>query len=198
MLNRLKKLVTLPYPGALPSRDFGCRPGAYTWEDWREDMKYKCPVRYFFWEVAAIEFHVRIVRPIKDAWYWVRTHTYRRYHMLDMRSPKNDYAWGWHDRGPLILYAAFNLLKQYVETEKPFETINWEWNEDHRVVGAEIRVLYDWWTSGRAQEHLAVDDEYKDTISKRWSSWGEAEQHLNERDDEMLLRLIKIRHYLWT
>jgi hypothetical protein len=195
---RLIEYISLPVPGSLPSREWGCRPGEYTWDDWEEDMKRRYPVRYFLQETAALELHVRVVRPIKDAWYWVRTHTYNRYHMLDMRSPANGYAWGWQDCNRLIILASFNLLRNYVEQEKPFKNINWESDEGHHHAAAEIRAIYDWWTSGRAKEHQAVDDEYEDSRKERWSSWGEAEQHLDERDDEMLIRLIKIREYLWT
>ncbi len=84
---------------------------------------------------------------------------------------------------------------------------------------AETKFLYLWWTVGRAQRFDVWGDpaiwsreanEGMPTIGGGTMGVGSAEyqvasdraSHLeefyNKEDDEMLIRLIKIRHYLWT
>jgi len=84
----------------------------------------------------------------------------------------------------------------------------------------EIKDLYDWWTKGRAIEQesadkmldgfdhsfkfnpiegsdlLELDMSYAD--DPRWQAWSKEYRRLEEKDDEMFDRLMKIRQRLWT
>lgn len=125
----------------------------------------------------------RVYFGIDQAWYWLRTHTVDRYHMLDLRC--HEYKWGWRDRDMLILYACFNLLQAYVEQEDPFGFIDWDDNLVAQHIGNEIRALYAWWTEERPMRNQ-IQSSY------------EAYESFDIEDDEMLLRLMKIRRHLWT
>lgn len=102
------------------------------------------------------------------AWDWLRYHTTHRFHKLDLRSAGDDYRYGYLDRDHAMLLACFKCLCEFVEVE--MDIVNWEYKRD---VEAEIQTLYLWWT----KERLCAD---------------------YEKDNEMLLRLIKIRGHLWT
>ena len=127
---------------------------------------------------------------ISHAWYWLRTHTYNRYHILSLASPQNHYEWGWIERDQAILHACFNLLKDYVEEEMGqvcyYAPANEEYGSpewDHREEEDEINALYQWWMVDR-DKHI---DENKNYFYEDACE-----------DDEMLLRLMKIRRHLWS
>ena len=77
----------------------------------------------------------------------------------------------------------------------------------------EIRAIYVWWTVQRPLEKNAHNDDTSfrpdkgddvfDMKSKfyesdRWKAWCAEDNRLDAKDDEMLDRLMKVRHSLWT
>lgn len=131
-----------------------------------------------------------LYRRISHAWYWLRTHTYNRYHILDMRSPEYDYRWGWIDRSSLLLVAPFRLLEDFVEQEwkytllsvgphlSEYHTVNddpqtddereWARQElealERQVATYQVIFqLYRWWKVERRQEEA-----YKDRVTSAW------------------------------
>ena len=45
---------------------------------------------------------------------------------------------GWHDKDEVLLHAAFQLLADFVEEERPEKIVDWEFDEQHKVAWAEI------------------------------------------------------------
>jgi hypothetical protein len=78
----------------------------------------------------------------------------------------------WIDRDVIMLHACFQILKDCVEKEQVDTHCNYE---SHKEFVDEIRFLYNWWIE-RSKKGLEEDKE----------------------DDLMLMRLIKIRGFLWT
>lgn len=78
-----------------------------------------------------------------------------------------------HNLDDVMLHAAFAVLRQFLETEFPGH-VAWR-HSDLR----ELEELYRWWE--RTWMHLrpGSDEEYK-------------------KDDEMFVRLVRIRRILWT
>jgi hypothetical protein len=149
-----------------------------------------------------------------NIWYPFLHRTVRRYHVLDLRDGGNGYGIGWYDTDTRMLQANFLLLKEFVEGEEPFKIIDWEWSEESSAAGKEIKTLYHWWTVERGEKHAALDREWATVGSPelipregggiRFQLDPKSKELLEKRDlldledDEMLLRLIKIRHFLWT
>lgn len=102
---------------------------------------------------------------------WLRD-LYERKHLLDLRN-RFYTSRGWCDRDHQLLYAAFNILVEFIEQEKPFDHL-----ERSPEVEAELKALYKWWTVERVDQ------------------FGDLEAY--EKDNEMLCRLIVVRKYLWT
>lgn len=154
--------------------------------------------------------------------YWLRCHTFTRYHIIDLRG-RDGYTWGWLDRDHAMFIACFKLLEEYVEKEKPHDVI--EWSEDIDTWNA-IFELYWWWKFGRKMENDAcaeffdahkvegipfpepepgaltvplnewLDSKWDDLRNQEiWLDWYRA---LEEKDQAQLERLIKIRRTLWT
>ena len=91
----------------------------------------------------------------------------------------------WCDKDTVMLHACFQLLTDFIEQENPFETIDWEHTEEKKVVKKEIDFLYDWW------KDLLLKNE-----NDEWNSMHNNVQYKEE--NEMLIRLIKIRDHLWV
>ena len=83
-------------------------------------------------------------------------------------------AEGWRDRDEIMLHACFQILKDCVEKEHVDEHCNYE---SHKESIDEIRFLYQWWIKRSVK--LITEDQ-------------------NKEDDLMLIRLMKVRSFLWT
>lgn len=83
----------------------------------------------------------------------------------------------WCDKDMVLLHACFQLLTDFIEKEKADELTDWTMDDKTARAKLEIDELYTWW---------------KDRKKREWSD----EEY--ERDNEMLIRLIKIRKHLWT
>lgn len=80
----------------------------------------------------------------------------------------------WVDRDEIMLHACFQILQDCIDEERVDEACNYE---AHRDFVDEIRLLSEWW-------------------KKRKLNMPTEEQM--EEDDEMLLRLMKVRRALWV
>lgn len=152
-------------------------------------------------------------------WHWfkVRFIPKHRYHILDLTKGGNGYRYGWYDTDSRMLQACFLLLVEYVEGEKPFEIIDWEFDEATKEKHTEIKELYDWWKTGRAAKRAALAKEWDSLPPEETSRFvpvedggftihtpdsvralNAKEDALDEEDQRNLERLIKIRGWLWT
>jgi hypothetical protein len=142
--------------------------------------------------------------------------------------PGIDYTHGWLDRDTVILYAAFTCLCQFVEREEPVDPATWNTDDDidwseHKKHHDEVMALYDWWMRGRLED-IAAESKAFDVflLSKKTKAalrantvdlvcragsegdddefkvWNDTRQLIEDREQEMLIRLIKVRRYMWT
>jgi hypothetical protein len=91
----------------------------------------------------------------------------------------------WCDNDIIMLHACFQLLVDCIENEKLNDMTDWSQDEKFKSAKLEIDELYNWWKERSKKE----DDGKLDPI---WSEKQYAE------DNKMLIRLIKIRSFLWT
>lgn len=131
--------------------------------------------RWFFCRSPLRVFH--------DLLWWVKHRTTRRFHVLHIRSLKP----GWCDTDHRLLHASFTLLEDYVEREKPFKIIEWNDSDESREFANEIHSLYLWWKR------------YK-TRNERYTGFESINQEDERYREETanLIRLMNIRHVLWT
>lgn len=166
-------------------------------------------------------------RRVSDAWYFVKCHTFARYHLLDLRDRGEGYGykWGWCDRDHLMLIACFTLLRDFVEKECPdvgfdaeemYRSAGCTWQEGEREAvrqqiedEKQLRELYEWWVRGRAAEHAAVAALLPDADAgdyegmaivnhPSFDEWSRRNEELEVKDDVQLRRLIELRGRLWT
>lgn len=204
---------------ALESREFSDEPHGKTWEDWREYCQKNYPVRYFFAETLhdflRYKVWLRITRPVTEAWYWLKCHTLPtyRFHILDLR--QSDYKYGWRDIDHRMQYALFNLLNLFVKHEFPHYYFPTE--EDvkqdpslarQREVAQEVTLIHFWWNTERHQEYEAIEKKTSEWYEAKkmkaynkevlWEELQQLKKAFDDKEDEMLLRLMKVRRSLWT
>jgi hypothetical protein len=227
---RIWKLFRLPSPSKLGMTDdttdeaLGMRmfqnPGdnSPTWEDWEERVQKEYPIRYYFAEQLLPNIKCLWQRYVKDTWYWIRCHTYTKYHMLDLRQPKKDplsYRFGWIDSDTQIVYALFCILNNFVAEELPHAFIPSEEDvakEPHllsqRNNYLEVKAIHYWWNVQRLREAEAEQKllhEWSDSrktngpaTQQLWADLNKMENANKDKLDEMLIRLVKVRGCLWT
>jgi hypothetical protein len=166
------------------------------------------------WNKPRHELKYKIQGLWRDAWgwkplYWLRCKTFTRYHIINI-SGQDGYKWGWIDRDHAMYLACFKLLTEFVELEDPTVGLRTEvdyrgdldekeWLEFHRPSiipqlerEVEVRALYNWWKAARKQEWDAC------YALKRGTEMYDEMNRLEEKDEEMLMRLMKVRRSLWT
>lgn len=85
----------------------------------------------------------------------------------------------WVDKDIVLLHACFQLLKDYIEREESQIPIDWNQTQEYQSAKTEIYLLYEWWIN-------------------RPDETNELDRQQFEIDTEMLVRLIKVRGFLWT
>jgi hypothetical protein len=131
---------------------------------------------------------------------------------------------GWCDKDYVMLHAAFQLLVDFVEQEKPDQIVDWNSDSEHKHAWKEIRSLYRWWTRIRPARRSPLDEKGLKKPPMRWkkipgsenrqfveydkSKYAACDAALKkhwlrekkwyEADQRNLHRLIEIRQFLWT
>lgn len=92
----------------------------------------------------------------------------------------------WCDKDIVILHACFQILIDCIEKENLFNGhIDWTHTDEKIQVKKEIEDLYNWWKKRVIKVNI-------DEIDPIWTK----DQY--KEDNQMLIRLIDIRHHLWT
>jgi hypothetical protein len=204
-------------PSALPSETFGgAEEGEITWEKWAEQSKEKYPIRYFINEDFRLWFSVNIVRPLSEIKYWIVSNTIRKYHLLDIRHRNDEYKYGWIDSDKQILLSLFKILVNYCEKEedvpakiKFLKEVNdgFDWNSNIQAYETMME-CYCYWKLDRVLLQKEIDNTIDEWMSVRKSNKDLAknihkkllslELAFSELEEEMLIKIIKSRQYMWT
>jgi len=92
----------------------------------------------------------------------------------------------WSDKDHVMLHVCFQLLTDRIENENLIDGhVNWTADEEHINVKKEIESLYNWWK-------IRVKKELDDQLDPIWT------ENQCEEDTEKLIRLMKVRKFLWT
>ena len=129
----------------------------------------------------------------------------------------------WVDRDQLLLEAAFQILRDFVEKEN-VRRIDWNHDATHRAAWKEISSLYRWWTKERLRRKNPIDAKgvkcppletepvpgsasvrlvpYDKKKYRPWTlackkSW-DLEVKWEQEDQRNFHRLVEIRRFLWT
>jgi hypothetical protein len=192
------------------------------WDDYYAKLAELYPVKFFLTSTLPGLIRYTWLRwagwKLRDAYWWVRYHTINKYHMLDLRQP--DYKYGYLEPDTKMLYAMFNLLNEAVDTGHLYipsedEIQDAEDYERHalqcqRDEYLEVKAIHHWWNVERLEEHKAEKD-----LLDRWHTLfsidrssteakqlheqlSEMETLHHQKEEEMTIRLMKVRRHLWS
>ncbi len=142
---------------------------------------------------------------------WCRTAgQFYWHHIRPIFAPQNRWAVKpvtrtWQDKCCLIedwLYAA---IIDFVEQEKCFEVTDWNDTEETRRLAAELREIYTWAKTGRAEFQVRIDKSIDEITMEDWLksdvNWDEYNRltdELEQWDTRCLEWIVRWRGILWT
>lgn len=228
----LEKICGLPTPkdlgmsksNALGSREFTPDQEGPMWEDYYDFLSKMYKKQYKRYKlIKDIDFwiSVHIIMNIEEFIYFIKSNTYRKHHMLDLRQPKDvkfghdSYRWGYIDVEHKLTYAVFNLVEMYINGGNHIKFSEEDLKDpsvkEQNEIHLKIKDLLEWWKIDRKAQH----EEY-DRLLKTWSVLhkikekrknGEAdaahdklhehEKMMEEELQEKLIEVIKLKQYLW-
>lgn len=160
-------------------------------------------------------FHYGYGRKVNDVYYNIKNRFFMKFYLIDTGLKRTQ----WHDTDTKILYAIMKLVVDYVEGEEPFKHINWDSDEGHVTAAKDIKEVYFWWKNyeNRQKEiNIALDNWYvssfpdKEDVLERlnfvktdeskqlFDHHSELELQLLKEEEEMMIKIIKVRGYMWT
>jgi len=200
--------------------------GNKTWTHYYNYLKKTYPVKFFF--ASTLPTFIRntwlhlIGWKLGDFKYWFQSFIIRRDHMLDLRQPKRNkqfdidyYRSGWIDTDTKMVYAMFNLLNNFVKQE----LIHMYFPTEEEIAkepilqsqldkNNEILAIYRWWNIIRKLEcqegnkALTAWSNAKRSHSintkQLWEDLKRIDKRNEDKLEEMLIRLLKIRKCLWS
>ena len=151
---------------------------------------------------------------------YVRNKFWRKHNTIKIKSLDEQ----WHDKDELIIHVMFQILNNYIEIELKETPIDWTWNEEHKQAWIELQSLYQWWNHIRPLREAQDPIFYVDPPPMSWKErpdgllelldppdneqtrlWKMAceessalELKWNEEDTENMVKLVKMRKFLWT
>lgn len=178
--SKLKNKVAVPNkPHSLPMRMFDPNSEKQTWEDWKAYIE---------------EFN-----------YWIKSFLIKKDHLLDLRGAPflnecGEYKWGYIDPDYILERAIISVFEKYVK-----EIDDVDGGIEARIKFQESDGIYDEWLN-HFYEVREIDkfikEEYPKLINKvKSSSYTESnnyKQELDEKINDILIRIVKIRKMMWT
>jgi len=172
------------------------------WDELKLNIEYSFPIK-----------HINEFRT------YIRHRLTTKHHLIKTGLPKGQ----WYDTDSRLLYGMMNLFMEFLKKEKPFEVVEWSSDEYHIHAAKEMIVIKEWWLNyeNRLKEiddalsdwhdnkFKNCDNEVDNWINRinqpytpedkiRFDYLHELEKKLDDETQDMLIRLIKIRHFLWT
>ena len=195
------------------------------WDNWHSQAKENFPVRYCLQEGIPSWYrsniYCKLIRPITENWYKQKCTYLKDYqrHIIYTDLPAN-----YHDQIERILHGTMTCLVEFIDNEA--DTTDWEGTGPEALEAYNIMIdVYDWWTinwpnRGETDIHGVAIPEYPTSppgAGAMWifsNSWAGTEEHKewkqvadahnkaeaewNDLEEKQLIRIMKIRQYMWS
>lgn len=130
---------------------------------------------------------------VHEPWYRLKCRLWHRFNVIYISTLTPT----WHDRDEVLLHAAFQILVDFVDREKPFDRFNVP-ESPSKAHWGEILRLYAWWTVERPARKNPFDQPGLKWTRAQLKVAERIEQQDGDEDQEMLVRLVLVRKMLWT
>lgn len=157
------------------------------WDLWRAKTKQRFPIKYFLSETLPTYVRRKWYRYYtRSLWYLKERFIYKA-HLIDTKLEKGQY----YCTDTKMLHGCFELLsKYYVDNKEQVDYLASLVDEDeHALAAKETIELYDWWKNKFPKRPDLTEEESVAAVK--------IEKEYNMEENEMLIRLIKIRKTLW-
>lgn len=191
------------------------------WDEHKKGCRQKAP--FIYWLTNDVFDKVQdVVYFIPNLFYSVGVF-YKNWkcksHVLSGNLPVGE----WCDLSYRIPVCLFTSLERFIEDEKGLDTLAWELSDDlkedclwQHEAALEQKAIYDWWKANKDRDPFvdsglqAYYDRKREKGESLFSNVGDPEwKELNKKhtqmerqykqeEEDMLIRLIKIRDSLWT
>lgn len=207
---------------ALGMRQFTPFQDSPMWEDFDDLLKSKYPFKYWLLKTAPRTYWWPIKHKSQHIWYWLQCHLmpwkYNFYKInLTGVDKQSHTTYGYMDPCETLKLAAWHCLINYVEKCKPYdysdateEDLKEYWFVSQKKDYEEVMFLYNWWTKDRQEESRIINESHSkhkllnhETCSKEEYDastviWLDLTRAQEEKEEEMFLRVCKLRPMLWT
>jgi hypothetical protein len=223
----LRRLFQLPSPvdlgwstdGSLMLREFTPYQEGKSWEDWHEFCRKHYPVRHFLSEELPLLVKRLAIWPVERVANATLDYCLpsRRYHLLDLRGidPLFPYQHGYLDPSQAFYLAGWGALLRWYREAEPKDPRQWmspeQLVEEAHFVETydELMALVHYWTVTRVERDkenmqlskalqavkpTAENRELYEAAQERWLRHSRESERI---EDEMWLRLAKMRSHLW-
>ena len=189
--------------------------GAYDaegWQDWSTLAKKEFPVRYWLDRTCFPWFRHQASRFDRIKW-WVCHRTIDRYHVVDTGLEP-----GYYDCDYRILHSVFSLFNEFMEVQQDGH-VDWE-SEFHSKEWGEMNEVWDWWKARSTREELFEKEHPHPVLPDDWGFMSVVNRRYDEEalmiewkrisdlhraqeivwdqeDEDMLIRVMKLRLRLW-
>jgi len=188
------------------------------WDEWRDDMKARFPVRFFIYETIPDlwddVWKYGIYRFFHDL-KWKILHRYHPRHQYNI--VRTNLEPGYYDPDTQIFESVFTLLTTFVEHNTQSQAVAWDEEDGHAEAWAEMNELVHWYKEIYPNREKELDRlrpeprvSFKKLMSHKYDDEPEmveyrkyldmrmeTEKLWEEEDEANLIRAIKLRPYLW-
>lgn len=159
---------------------------------------------------------MRLLRKIHDFWYYIKCVLWHKYNTVKARTLPPT----WNDRDNLLVHTMFQILEDYVKRES--HIIEWNSDAKHKKARKEMDELLDWWHNIYLKfdeseglefdwEKEGWDNQFIDlgngmiemkplseSDREKYNIVHEREKQIEKELEKRLIRIIKLRGYLWS
>jgi hypothetical protein len=159
------------------------------------------PFRYLWWTLQDKYYNVKYYIKFPNKW-------------VTKVVPRSRYK----DKTEIIEDVLYAAIVDFVEEEKCFQIIDWEYNDSHKQVGDFIRDCYKWikikrpelqkqiddiiykspFTVKTAQEMIYEINNDKRTYEEKYPGLEQLKLQLKNKDTYYFTKIVEFREYLWT
>ena len=143
-------------------------------------------------------------RRLKDLFYKLKCYFFPRQKWL-LRQISNS----WVDKDYIIELVFKESIIHFVEEEKCFEFINWEWHENKREQAKVIKEIYNWFKIGQKELQEKIDKLMEELYGNgtnfafqkdeiKTAFLNKLETELYDTNTKYMIWLIENRNVLWT
>lgn len=208
----IRKFVGLPttkdlgWRSALPMREFMSEGDeGPTWEDYFDVLKDKYPIRYFIFHTLYNKLHYKLYA-LGMRWYHFKcrvlpSHQWHKLNLVGVDPEMWGYKGGYLEPGQQMELAMWACLKRFAQDMDNPDEVYADMSEEDRAADTyyvsskelykEVATLYEWLMFDKKRLRTKIW-EMKD-VTARW----EAEQRLEAKNMEMLVRLLAIKDKMW-